>query len=258
MSKLRFLGVGAGQCQTLGCSSAVFEHAHTRLLIDCGHGSLQRYLERYTTLPQFIYITHLHYDHIADLQALFYQARFNSEPNNRPQLFIAAALVPKLVHMFDQESAALAEGNCNMWQWIQLIPVTQGFWLNQHYFKIYPTRHHAPNSCFSLHLPGVFFYSADTRPVPEIIHHALSGSETIFHDCRLCANPSHTGLDDLPREYVPEAIERLVLYHYLSEQEGRDMQAKGYQIATPNQLFDLSPLAIASTQTVTPINKITL
>lgn len=251
MASLRFLGVGSGADANLGCSAAVFEttthlaassphHAPSRLLIDCGYGVLTRYQQSYGELPNAIYISHLHFDHMADLQALFYHARFSD--HYRPTIYIAAELVPRLCQLLDQGSATLAEGGSNLWQFVALVPVVTSFWFADQLFHIHPTRHHAPRSCFALALRGQFFFSADTRPIPEIIQHELSGNELIFHDCRLTANPSHTGLSDLAASYSPATQQRLVLYHYLSKSEAEQLQAAGYKVAAVGERFNLSTL----------------
>ena len=34
-------------------------------------------------------------------------------------------------------------------------------------------------------------------PIPEVLERFAAGGETVFHDCALHGNPSHTGLADL-------------------------------------------------------------
>ena len=54
----------------------------------------------------------------------------------------------------------------------------------------------------------------------------------IAHDCGLVGNPSHTGIDDIEREYPDEAMRsRLLLYHYGSVADGTALAALGYRIA---------------------------
>ena len=136
----------------------------------------------------------------------------------------------------------MAEGGHDFWQAFQLLPVTGSFTHAGLNFRLHATRHHAPGSSFALQVPGLFFYSGDTRPIPEILHHELSGQEPVFHDCGLVANPSHTGLEDLAREYQPDLRARLVLYHYANEQAAQQLQQAGYRVARPGDEFPLAAL----------------
>jgi len=52
-------------------------------------------------------------------------------------------------------------------------------------------------------------------------------------------NPSHSGLDDLEREYPPELLQRCVLYHYGSEADGEAMRSRGHRVARQGDLLPL-------------------
>ena len=71
--------------------------------------------------------------------------------------------------------------------------------------------------------------------IPEVLASRAGGNEVIAHDCGLVGNPSHTGIDDVEREY-PEALRtRLLLYHYGSEADGTALVSLGYRIAIPGE-----------------------
>ena len=55
--------------------------------------------------------------------------------------------------------------------------------------------------------------------------------ELVAHDCALHGNPSHSGIDDLEREYPAELLARCVLYHYASREEGEILSARGHRVA---------------------------
>lgn len=69
-------------------------------------------------------------------------------------------------------------------------------------------------------------------------------NELIAHDCGLHGNPSHTGVDDLEREYSAELQARMMLYHYASVADGAALAARGHRVAQPGQCVPLaSPTA---------------
>lgn len=237
---MRFLGVGSAQAVALGSSSAVLECAGAPvLLIDVGIGVLDRYFGIYASLPHAAFITHTHLDHIGDLEHWFYRLAFNPVAT-LPRLYVPVAIVPWLQRRIADFPNWVAEGGRNFWDVFQLIPVSETFWHAYLWFSVFPVRHHAPNSAYGLALRGSFVYTGDTRPIPEWLHAHGHEDEHIFHDCGAQANPSHTGVHDLEREYSADVRSRLVLYHYPDESAAEAMQTLGYTVASPGAVYQLS------------------
>lgn len=233
---LTFLGTGSGGNLSVGAAAATLEkNGQPLLLIDCGPGTLNAFAGHYQGLPDAVFITHAHMDHIADLEILTVRARLAGAAPI--PLFVPVGLITVLHQRLATYPGSMAEGDHDFWQSFQLRPVSDHFILGRDTFRLYPTRHHAPGSSFALHLPGCFFYSGDTRPVPELIHHVCQASDVIFHDCGAEPNPSHTGLDDLAREYRDDIRQRLILYHYADETAARRLSESGYRVATPGANF---------------------
>ncbi|MCF2857756.1 MBL fold metallo-hydrolase [Pseudoalteromonas sp. SMS1] len=225
-----FLGVGDASAESLGNSACVLcKQEKPWLLIDCGHDSVNRFKQVFSNqLPSHVFITHLHYDHVGGLEQLFFKAALSGK---HVRLYVPVLLVQQLCAML--RYTQLSEGKADVWSTFILHPVSESFWHQGVKLWVYPVRHHAPNSAYSLHLPGKVFYSGDTRPIPELLMHMATSGETIFHDCGVKGNPSHSGIDDLLSEYPAALLARLWAYHYHSEQDHIAFKHAGLKYVTP-------------------------
>ena len=237
---LEFLGVGNATAIELGESSAVvLRDGKPILLIDCGPQVPSRFEQAFGGSPPALYITHTHMDHVGGLERLFVNQWFNESQRGRMPVFVAASVLPLLQERVANHPNALAEGGVNFWEAFRLVPVSRGFWLDGLWFDIFPVRHHAVDAAFALALRGSFVYTGDTRPIPEMLAIYAVDGERVFHDCGLKGNPSHTGLDDVLREYSPALHARLVLYHVESSAHACAMRDAGFTVAETGQRFQL-------------------
>jgi ribonuclease BN (tRNA processing enzyme) len=238
---LRFLGVGSSQAPELGSACGVIERdGEPLLMIDCGPEALSSYLAHYGEAPRAVYITHAHMDHVGGLERLFFHVYFDPARRGRVRLIFHAALAPVLQGRVADYPDVVAEGVANFWDSFSTIMCSRGFWLDGLWFAVFPTRHHAPNTSFALALPGSMVWTGDTRPVPEMLAIHAGGGELVAHDCALVGNPSHTGIDDLDREYPDELRRRFVIYHYASIADAEAMRARGYRVAARDEVLALA------------------
>lgn len=237
---LHFLGVGAAHAVSLGSSAAVLERdGEPLLLIDCGPDTLDRYLRAYGEPPRALYLTHTHMDHVAGLEGLFFRLWFDEALRGRTRVFAHAGLISWLQGRVADYPNALAEGGVNFWEAFQLVPVSRGFWLDGLWFDVFATRHHRPGTSYGLALQGSFAFTGDTRPVPEMLALHAAEPALVAHDCGVLGNPSHTGVDDLPREYDAALRRRLRLYHYGSHADGALLRQHGYEVIEGGQRLSL-------------------
>lgn len=237
---LRFLGVGNAAAVQLGSAMACIERDGAPwLAIDCGGEGLTAYLDRYGVPPRAIFVTHTHLDHVAGFERVFVESYFDPAWRGKVRVYAPAPLVPLLHSRVGDYPNALAEGGANFWDAFQVIPVGASFWHDGVRMQVFPARHHWPDTAFGLRLRGSVVWTGDTRPIPEVLAAFANEGELIAHDCALHGNPSHTGVDDLEREYPRDILDRCVLYHYASDADGDALRARGHRVATPGEGIDL-------------------
>jgi len=238
---LHFLGVGSSQAVELGSASAVIESdGQPRLMIDCGQEALTAYMAHYGAPPEALFITHVHMDHVAGLERLFYRIYFDEARRGKVKLYVPATVVPHLQSRLADYPGVVAEGGANWWDGFQLVPVSRGFWHERRWFEVFPVRHHLPDTAYGLRLQGSLVWTGDTRPIPEMLAKYADAGELIAHDCALHGNPSHSGIDDLEREYPKEVLARCVLYHYASKADAQALRQRSHRVAEAGDVLALS------------------
>ena len=240
--RLRFLGVGnAAAAGQLGSASATIERdGRPWLTIDCGAEGLAAHVARYGAIPDALFVTHTHLDHVGGFEKLFVSAWFDPSRRGRVRVYVPAPVVPLLHKRVADYPNVVAEGGVNFWDAFQLVAVGERFWHDGVLLEAFPVRHHWPQTAYALRLPGCLVWTGDTRPIPELLAYYASAGERVAHDCSLHGNPSHGGLDELEREYPPELLSRCILYHYGSAAEAGNMRARGHRVANSGEAIELA------------------
>lgn len=237
---LRFLGVGNASAVELGSANATIERdGRPWLTIDCGAEGLSAYRAHYAGMPDALFVTHVHLDHVAGFERLFVASYFDPARRGKVKLYVPATVVPLLHQRIGDYPNVLAEGGVNFWDAFQVVPVGGSFWHGGVRLEVLPVRHHWPDTAYGLRLHGSLVWTGDTRPIPEVLARYADAGELIAHDCGLVGNPSHSGIDDLEREYPAQLLQRCVLYHYASAEDGDALQALGYRVARAGDVLAL-------------------
>ena len=237
---LRFLGVGNASAVELGSANATIERDGAPwLTIDCGAEGLTAFLQHYGGMPRALFITHTHLDHVAGFERLFVATWFDPARRGKVKLFVPATVVPLLHKRVAEYPNALAEGGVNFWDAFHVIPVGSSFWHGGVRLEVFAARHHWPESAYGLRLPGSLVWTGDTRPIPEVLARFADAGEVVAHDCGLYGNPSHSGIEDLEREYSAELLARCLLYHYASQGDGELLKARGHRVAFKGEVVAL-------------------
>jgi ribonuclease BN (tRNA processing enzyme) len=139
---LRFLGVGNAAAVELGSASATIERDGLPwLTIDCGGEGLSAYRAHYGAMPQALFVTHTHMDHVGGFERLFVATWFDPARRGKVKLYVPATIVPLLHQRVGSYPNALAEGGVNFWDAFQVIPVGASFWHDGVQLEVFPARH---------------------------------------------------------------------------------------------------------------------
>lgn len=246
---LRLQGTGNAFATDLGSAMATIERDGAPwLTIDCGNEGLTAYLAHYAAPPRALFVTHAHLDHVGGFERLF--GLYFFERRERVPLYLPAPLVPLLQQRVAGYPNVLAEGGANFWDAFHVVPVADHFWHDGVRLEVFATRHHWPETSFGLRLRGSLVWTGDTRPIPEMLARFAGAGELVAHDCGLHGNPSHSGIEDLEREYPRPLLDRCLLYHYASAADAAALAARGYRVAHPGDAIALNdpvPLPVGHT-----------
>lgn len=221
MNELVFLGNGSAFNYRAYNTAAYFTAGEDLIIFDCGEGICNRLIERgvlESARNIYVFITHLHSDHIGSLEAfIYYNEKF----------------LHKGFYIFYPRTTKLKK-------LLRLTGVDFPF-------KIYPvpkslagfkidcvTQNHIPGSYgYFFYGEFSFFYSGDTctvnaRAVEELKSGAIG---RVYHEATCSLSPIHTHINKLKAAFPPELRERVCLMHFDNPDFAEQCRAEGFAVA---------------------------
>lgn len=234
---LEFVGCGNSTSQELGNSSAVITLKNNkRMAIDFGFTAYPAFKNRFGCLPDAVYLTHIHLDHIGGLQSLFYDAYFNKKEPIK--IFLHYKQIASFHNIMGRVENIVAGAAANFYDAFQLIPVSDEFWFENVQFTVFEGRHHAPQFSHGISVKGRFAYTGDTKPIPETLLSIASHGEIIFHDLCICEQPSHTFPSELDT-YPRHLLDMMIFYHLNSSEDIIRLEEEGHKCAKSGVIYEV-------------------
>ena len=211
-------------------------------LVDCGHGTTRQMMRNNLdhVAVDHVFLTHLHYDHIADFGYFMISSWMCDRPN-APIVFGPPGTAEFIGHLleggvYDVDIRARAkypkrQGNLHVLR-PEVRPIAPGLVYEDDLVRVTaaPADHIPPEicECYALRFDAggkSFVYSSDTRPV-EAIERLAEGVDLLVHDCTFprsalefrdkvgVGTSAHTSPADLGTLAARAGVKALVPYHF--------------------------------------------
>lgn len=207
---------GPGQA----CSGFLIEEGSSRLLIDCGTGTLS-HLQRHLRLDQVsaVIISHMHADHFFDLIPYRYALRYGLEhpPEPRPLLWVP----PGGAEILERVAAPFAEDNrffAGVFEIAEYDPSVPAH-IGDLAIRFAAVPHYIPSYAVSVQGSRKVVYTSDTRACPELLPLAR-GADLLYANAGRCLEPDRESLWGHLRPAEASALareagaKRLILSHF--------------------------------------------
>ncbi|GFN32059.1 MBL fold metallo-hydrolase [Paenibacillus xylaniclasticus] len=216
---ITMIGTGNAFAQNYFNNNAVIDSDDFRLLVDCGitgPAALHEHRIPFGSLDAIL-ISHTHKDHVGGLPELVTHMLLNYR--RKPVLYLPETLHgPVWEHILKSKLALKTPPHSldDLFD-VRLMPIGRPTFIAPK-LVVEPirTEHIAGRDSYSFIINERFFYSADMRFNPALIHSLVNdrGIQLIYHDCQLIPPGAvHACLDELLT--LPESIQAITkLMHY--------------------------------------------
>ncbi|WP_127531450.1 MBL fold metallo-hydrolase [Paenibacillus kobensis] len=214
---ITMIGTGDAFAQNYANNNAVIHADGFRLLVDCGYTAptaLQRLGMPFSDLDAVL-ISHTHSDHVGGLEELALEIMHTYQ--RKLVLYLPNTLRDPLWEKLNSELAQEPLPSLDDYFTVKLIPVDEPTGIAPGLIvEPVQTEHIDNRLSYSFIINERFFYSADMRFNPKLLHQLVNdrGIQLIFHDCQLSSPGTvHASLDELLT--LPESIQTMTkLMHY--------------------------------------------
>lgn len=225
MEDLIFLGNGSAfNCDAHNTAAyTVCEDA--LILFDCGEGICNRLIKRraFDGIEKiYVFITHLHSDHIGSLEALIY---YNEKFLHKEfKIFYPrTARLKKLLILTGVDFP------------FEIYPVPEN--LSGYRIECVPQKHIPWSYGYFFYGKFSFFYSGDTckvngRAVKELNEGKI---DRVYHEVTCSSSPIHTHIDRIKEAFPPETRNKVCLMHFDNENFKAACKEEGFLVAEVNE-----------------------
>jgi ribonuclease BN (tRNA processing enzyme) len=209
--------VGCGHSEALDNfnNNALIQNSQGNMLIDCGHTIKHALHAQSLSIKDIdsIFITHVHGDHVFGLERVAYESIFKYKKKIR--LIFHESIYDELwTNTLMGSLGKIGEGNRSLDDYFELV-ILKSFYFQELGidFELIPVEHTPNKATFGLYVKDRFFYSSDTKAIPETIKKL--NFDVCFHDATLQDwNPVHATLSSLIESYPLNLRKKIFLMSY--------------------------------------------
>lgn len=218
LTRLSFLGRGAGFLPSEGNTSAFLKHESTIYLFDCGETVFSKIMEKNILkdiTKLHIFITHLHADHIGSLSTLLMYCHYKT--NIEVTVYSYSDTLKKILDKQSETELSFKYVN-----WIAKCNEYEYAIIDDEFSIMYNKTYHCNSKTLALSYTfyyngDIIFYSGDTALksfdwIKYLIHN--ENACAIYMDTSLNGNPeAHVSIHQLAKHLSPEERKKIYCMH---------------------------------------------
>lgn len=225
MNDLIFLGNGSAFNYEAHNTAAYLMSDGNLILFDCGEGICNRLL-KLQVLPKaksiYVFITHLHSDHIGSLEALIYY----NEKFLHKDFYIFYPRTARLKQLLKLTGVDFP---------FEIYPVPES--LSGYRIECVPQKHIPGSYGYFFYGDFSFFYSGDTCKVNRraVLELQKGKIDMVYHEATCSSSPIHTHIDKLKRAFAPTLRQKVCLMHFDNSDFKKVCREEGFLVANVNE-----------------------
>lgn len=225
MKELTFLGNGSAFNYEAHNTAAYITSGGDLIIFDCGESICNRLLKlKVLTKVEriYVFITHLHSDHIGSLEALIYY----NEKFLHKEFKIFYPRTARLKQLLKLTGVDFS---------FEIYPVPEN--ISGYRVECVPQKHIPGSYGYFFYGDFSFFYSGDTSKVNRraILELQCGKIDRIYHEATCSSSPIHTHIDKLKRAFPQAMRSKVCLMHFDNDDFMAECKAEGFLVAEVNE-----------------------